>query len=93
MPGVSLRSIRRRFPCTIEVIGYGNQDAFGDIAAGCRKLGMNVIARTDSHACHQDAYDAHPSGLLLMRTATNVAIPRTRISGSPVLSDPTTSSL
>lgn len=38
----------------------GDRDAFGDIAAGCRKLGMNVIARTDSHACHQDMYDAHP---------------------------------
>src|ERR1700677_2075147 len=35
-------------------------DTFGDIVAGCRKLGMNVIARTDSHACHQDVYDAHP---------------------------------
>ena len=38
----------------------GTMDAFGDIVAGCRKLGMNVIARTDSHACHQDVYDAHP---------------------------------
>ena len=26
----------------------------------CRKLGMNVVARTDAHACHQDVYDAHP---------------------------------
>jgi hypothetical protein len=38
----------------------GTMDTFGDIVAGCRKLGMNVIARTDSHACHQDVYDAHP---------------------------------
>ena len=38
----------------------GTMDAFGDIMAGCRKLGMNVVARTDSHACHQDMYDAHP---------------------------------
>lgn len=38
----------------------GNRDAFGDIAKGCRKLGMNVVARTDAHACHQDVYDAHP---------------------------------
>jgi hypothetical protein len=38
----------------------GTGDAFGDIVAGCRKLGMNVVARTDSHACHQDVYDAHP---------------------------------
>lgn len=38
----------------------GTMDSFGDIAAGCRKLGMNVVARTDAHACHQDMYDAHP---------------------------------
>src|SRR3954468_1969339 len=33
---------------------------FGDLVQGCRKLGMNVIARTDPHAVHQDVYDAHP---------------------------------
>ena len=38
----------------------GNMDAFGDILQGCRKLGMNVVARTDAHAAHQDVYDAHP---------------------------------
>jgi hypothetical protein len=38
----------------------GTMDTFGDIVGGCRKLGMNVIARTDSHACHQDVFDAHP---------------------------------
>src|SRR5271156_79561 len=38
----------------------GSMDSFGEISAGCRKLGMNVVARTDAHACHQDAYDAHP---------------------------------
>jgi putative glycosyl hydrolase-like family 6 (GHL6) protein/glycosyl hydrolase family 42 (putative beta-galactosidase) len=38
----------------------GNRDSFGEITAACRKLGMNVVARTDSHACHRDAYDAHP---------------------------------
>src|SRR5579862_7721881 len=38
----------------------GKMDTFGDIVAGCRGLGMNVIARTDAHACHQDMYDAHP---------------------------------
>jgi hypothetical protein len=38
----------------------GNADTFGDLVAGCRKQGMNILARTDSHACHQDAYDAHP---------------------------------
>jgi hypothetical protein len=38
----------------------GNTDAFGDLVAGCRKLNMTVIARTDPHAAHQDVYDAHP---------------------------------
>jgi hypothetical protein len=38
----------------------GNTDPFGEMTAGCRKLGMNVIARTDPHAAHQDVYDAHP---------------------------------
>ena len=35
-------------------------DTFGDLVKGCRSLGMNVIARTDPHAAHQDVYDAHP---------------------------------
>lgn len=38
----------------------GDRDSFGDLVAGCRKLGMNVVARTDPHAAHQDVYDAHP---------------------------------
>jgi Hypothetical glycosyl hydrolase 6/Beta-galactosidase trimerisation domain len=35
-------------------------DPFGDLLAGCRRLGMVVIARTDPHATHQDVYDNHP---------------------------------
>ncbi len=38
----------------------GDGDAFGDLLAGCRAMGMNVIARTDAHACWQKVYDAHP---------------------------------
>ena len=38
----------------------GDRDSFGELVAGCRKLGMNVVARTDPHAVHQDVYDAHP---------------------------------
>ncbi|MDQ6700912.1 MAG: beta-galactosidase trimerization domain-containing protein [Acidobacteriota bacterium] len=38
----------------------GSGDPFGDLVQGCRKLGMNVVARTDPHAAHQDVYDAHP---------------------------------
>src|SRR5882757_4293305 len=35
-------------------------DPFGELLAGCRKMNMVVIARTDPHAVHQDVYDAHP---------------------------------
>jgi len=38
----------------------GSGDPFGEMLAGCRKLGMNAIARIDPHAAHQDLYDAHP---------------------------------
>jgi hypothetical protein len=38
----------------------GTSDPFGDLVAGCRKLNMVVIARTDPHAAHQDVCDAHP---------------------------------
>jgi hypothetical protein len=38
----------------------GKSDPFGELLAGCRKLGMVVIARTDPHAAHQDVFDAHP---------------------------------
>ena len=37
-----------------------DRDCFGELYEGCRKLGMVVIARTDPHAIHQDAYEAHP---------------------------------
>lgn len=38
----------------------GDSDPFGDLVQGCRDLGMIVIARTDPHAIHQDAFAAHP---------------------------------
>ena len=38
----------------------GDKDPFGDLVAGCRKMDMVVIARTNSHAVHQDVMDAHP---------------------------------
>ncbi len=38
----------------------GNSDPFGDLLAGCRKLNMVVIARTDPHATHADVFKAHP---------------------------------
>ena len=38
----------------------GERDVFGELVAGCRKLGMVVIARTDPHATYDDAQAAHP---------------------------------
>ena len=38
----------------------GDSDPFGYIVEGCRKLGMVVIARTDPHAIHNDAYEFRP---------------------------------
>src|SRR5512140_177912 len=38
----------------------GNSDPFGQLVAGCRKLGMVVIARTDPHATYDDVHDARP---------------------------------
>jgi hypothetical protein len=43
----------------------GDRDAFGELYEGCRRLGMNVIARTDPHAVHNDVYDAHPDWVMV----------------------------
>jgi len=37
-----------------------DRDPFGELVAGCRKLGMVVLARTDPHATYDDLHDAHP---------------------------------
>lgn len=38
----------------------GERDLFGELVVACRKLNLIVVARTDSHAVHQEIYDAHP---------------------------------
>jgi hypothetical protein len=38
----------------------GDRDVLGDLIAGCRKLGMVVIVRTDPHATYDDVAEAHP---------------------------------
>lgn len=38
----------------------GAGDAFGELTAACRKLGMNVVARVDPHAAHREMAEAHP---------------------------------
>ncbi len=37
-----------------------DRDPFGELVAGCRKLGMVVLARTDPHATYDDVRKAHP---------------------------------
>lgn len=43
----------------------GNKDPFGDLVAGCRKMGMAVIARTDPHGTYDDAAAAHPDWIMV----------------------------
>jgi hypothetical protein len=38
----------------------GDADPFGTLVAGCRRLGMHVIARTDPHAVRDEVRRAHP---------------------------------
>jgi hypothetical protein len=49
-----------RIPLHYKSKWMAGTDPFGELYAGCRKLGMVVVARTDPHAVHQDARDAHP---------------------------------
>jgi len=37
-----------------------DRDVFGELVAGCRRLGMVVVARTDPHATYDDVQAAHP---------------------------------
>lgn len=43
-------------------------DAFGELAAACRKLGMNVVARVDPHAAHKEMAEAHPDWMAVDET-------------------------
>ncbi|HXW08785.1 MAG TPA: alpha-amylase family protein [Vicinamibacterales bacterium] len=38
----------------------GDADPFGALVAGCRAMGMHVVARTDPHAVREDVRAAHP---------------------------------
>lgn len=53
----------------------GTMDTFGEIVGECRKLGMNVLGRTDAHACHQDVYDAHPDWIMVDSKGNKVRHP------------------
>ena len=43
----------------------GDRDVLGELVAGCRKLGMVVIARTDPHATYDDVQAEHPDWIAI----------------------------
>jgi hypothetical protein len=45
----------------------GDSDPFGTLVAGCRALGMRVVARTDPHAVRDDVRVAHPDWISTTR--------------------------
>jgi hypothetical protein len=47
-----------------------NTDPFGELVAGCRKMGLIVVARTDPHATYQDVCDAHPDWIAVDASGT-----------------------
>jgi Hypothetical glycosyl hydrolase 6 len=46
----------------------GTSDPFGALVAGCRALGMRVVARTDPHAVREDVRVAHPDWIAVTRS-------------------------
>ncbi len=42
-------------------------DPFGTLAAGCRAMNMNVVARTDPHAVREEVRSAHPDWIAVTR--------------------------
>src|SRR5215212_3344645 len=42
-------------------------DPFGVLVAGCRALGMRVVARTDPHAVRDEVRTAHPDWIAVTR--------------------------
>jgi hypothetical protein len=45
----------------------GSTDPFGELTAGCRKLGMRVVARTDPHAVRDEVRVAHPDWIAVAK--------------------------
>jgi len=46
----------------------GDTDPFGALTAGCRALGMRVVARTDPHAVRDEVRAAHPDWISVTST-------------------------
>src|SRR3954452_3023416 len=61
---LSARRIGGPFPAHVPLhprsAWLADTDPFGTLAAGCRALGMRVVARTDPHAARDDVRAAHP---------------------------------
>lgn len=49
-----------RIPLHHRSAWLGDSDPFGTLLAGCRRMSMVVIARTDPHATYQEVFEAHP---------------------------------
>jgi hypothetical protein len=64
-----------RIPLHYRSQWLGAGDAFGDLVAGCRKLNMVVIARTDPHAAHQDVCDQHPDWIAVNAAGERIRHP------------------
>jgi putative glycosyl hydrolase-like family 6 (GHL6) protein len=45
----------------------GTGDPFGALVAGCRSMGMRVLARTDPHAARDEVRAAHPDWIAITR--------------------------
>ena len=48
----------------------GDSDPFGTLVAGCRALGMQVVARTDPHAVRDEVKTAHPDWISVAADGT-----------------------
>ena len=59
-PAASSPTIPPTSRSTTAAASLGTTDPFGDLVKGCRALGMQVIARTDPHAAHDEVERQHP---------------------------------
>ena len=78
-PAASSRTTRPRCRCTIAAPGSATSDPFGTLVAGCRAMGMHVVARTDPHAVRDEVRAAHPDWIARdarRRAATALGEPR-----------------
>ena len=56
-------------------------DCFARVLAGCKKLGMIMVARTDPHAAYDEVAEAHPEWIAVDAQATGGGTGRARRCG------------